>query len=301
MMISYRNQAILALWLILIAFPCHGASQTGSERKYIIKEGIGIEECPVKLCEEKTFNGLFQGTRVGSYLSAQQHGVEVLIVRGRVSAMFFFFNSKNNNSFNGETDTGIGKDSSRDDVIRKYGEPSYILASPVYSDSGEEAQEETLGYEEKGIIFTLVNNRLVDIRIHPPTSKKPDISIEAKRTKLLGEWIQDGIYSQKIPFKKAFLSGQVGAVLRLEAGGKAIMFIPCDVNEKITKNLKIEGTWSLNDRGEFAMQYKEENIAIKGMLTIDEESKDIDQLIIKQADNKTQKYGRLDRSRLNCD
>ena len=78
------------------------------------------------------------------------------------------------------------------------------------------------------------------------------------------------------------------------------MFIPCDVNEAITRKLKIEGAWSLNDRGEFEMQYKEEDAGIKGMLTIDEESEDIDQLIIKQADNRTKKFGRFDPSQLNC-
>jgi hypothetical protein len=299
MMISFQKQAILAIFLSVSAFTCYGEPQTGSGRKYIIKEGVGIAECPIKLCEEKTFSELFQSTKAGTSLLAPQHGVEGRVVRGRVKTMFFFFNSEKKNSFNGETEAGIGKDSSRDDVIRKYGKPNDILVFPVYLASGENGQEETLLYKEKGIIFTFVNNRLVDIRVSSPTGNRPDISIEAKRTKLLGEWI-GGAYSPKIPFKEAFLTGQVGAVVRLEAGGKAVMFIPCDVNEAITRNLKMEGAWSLNDLGEFEMQFKEKNAGIKGMLTIDEESEDIDQLIIRQADDRTRKFGRFDRSQLNC-
>lgn len=297
---TIRIRLMTLLLAGVAASTAYGEPQKSSG-EYIIKTGVGIEECPIKLCDEKRFNELFQSTRTGSYLLAHQQGVEALLRRGKVRTLFFYFNSETKNSFNGKTETGIDKSSARDDVIRQYGETKDILSGPVFMASGEKAQEETLGYNEKGISFTFVNDKLADIRVYSPPISQPDISIQEKRAKLVGEWLENWADSEILPFKEAFLIGQVGAVLGLEAGGKAVLFIPCNVNEKITKDLKLTGTWSLNDRGEFETQFKEKNAAIGGMLTIDEESEDIDQLIVKQGDNTSRRFGRLDRSQVICD
>ncbi|MDP1635008.1 MAG: hypothetical protein Q8L69_10050 [Gallionellaceae bacterium] len=291
---------MILLFLGIVASTAYGEPQISTERQYKIKAGVGLEECPIELCDETRFNQQFQSTKTGAYLLAPQQGVDALLRRGKVRTFFFYFNSERKGSFNGKTEAGIEKSSTRDDVIRQYGKTNDILIGPVSLDSGGWGEVETLRYEQKGISFTFINKKLADIRVYSPPLSRPDISIQEKRSKLLGEWVANWAYSQNVPYKEALLTGRVSAALRLEAGGTAMMYIPCDINEKFTKDMKITGTWNLNDRGEFEAQFKQKSVGIKGMLMIDEESEDIDQLIITQTNNMTKKFGRFDRSQLNC-
>lgn len=137
------------------------------ERQYEIQAGIGLRECSLGMLETD-FRRLFGGVdrkysidgKKFCFISSKDNGVDVLIENGRIKTMFFFFSSDGYRPFCGETDKGIGRSSSIDDVVESYGRPDILEES-------ESASSETsidVEYSQLGINFTFQNNILKDIR-----------------------------------------------------------------------------------------------------------------------------------------
>jgi hypothetical protein len=144
---------------------------------YIILPGIGVKECSLGM-NKRNFRREFGAKRLGHdssiedvktetayYLRAKNKGVDALIERGKMRTLFFYFISKTHKSFSGETDKGIGRDSSIEDVVTNYGEPDDVhesVASNYAAIPG--AHKKWLHYDSLNISFTFLNGRLADIR-----------------------------------------------------------------------------------------------------------------------------------------
>lgn len=317
----------------LFAPTCFANPDTRNNNEQVITAGVGLSACPIG-CDKQQFVSLFSEAKIpGSSVLAWNHGIEAHTMRGRVVAVFFYFNTKRmsesdadtsknlweeffergaelekkfgtKSDFRGRTNTGIGADSSIKDVIKSHGKPDkrYEGIGPF-----GKGQEVSLEYSRKGISFTFINNRLSDIRIFSPPQAAPTLSSKELREKLLGEW-QHNLLSgyQGMPFKENFLTGNIGPVLSLNSDETASYTIPCDVNEKLNTKLRLEGRWKLTDKSFFSLSLKGKegdeviDLSIEGKLRLDEKSDEIDHLIVTQTNDKSTKYGRFNRSLLNC-
>lgn len=296
-MSGFQKPIFAFVLLCAVVATCSGETQSEGGG-YIIRAGIGIEECPIR-CDEKTFKELFQGTKSGGYLVAPKKGVDALIVRGKVHTLFFYINSPNEFKFHGLTDTGIGVDSSIKDVIQAYGKPEKVISGPVTLTQGKVGEEDSLIFRKQGISFTFIDGRLADIRVQAVPADT-DMSAQEKRSKLVGEWSVNWGYSPESSYREAFLRGIVGPVLRFENYGLAVLYIPCDINEKVTKDTKITGTWSVSDNSEIDVRFEVNDAGFKGKLTIDEESEEADLLLVKQNDGSVKRFVRFDQTRFQC-
>jgi len=131
-----------------------------------IIQGVGLKECYLGM-DASFFQRAFGGKREGQYLIAPNHGVDALIVDGKISELFFYFYSKTKSSFAGSTDRGINANSSPLDVTAKYGQPDRIGQS-VISQYGAMpgANEKSMEYPRFGVTFTFWDDKLADIRIY---------------------------------------------------------------------------------------------------------------------------------------
>lgn len=328
-MINQTIALFLAALFGLYTSTCFATPEPQSNDEQVITAGIGLSACPIG-CDKHQFVSLFSESKnIGSYVHVGNHGIEASVKRGHIAAVFFYFNTNRtresntgaptdllekwitwNNSefgaksdFNGRTNTGIGADSSINDVIKTYGKPEEYWEGPGPYSKG---QEIGLDYSSKGIFFTFIDNRLSDIRVFSPPKAPPALSTKELRERLIGEW-QLNLHSgnQGLPFKEGFLTGSFGPVLTLNADETASYTIPCDINEEINtinKKLRLGGQWKLTDDGFFSLPLQLDGIdvSIKGQLLFDEQSDEIDHLVIAQAKDKSTKFGRFSRSLLNC-
>lgn len=303
------------------------SAKSPGDSTQIITAGTGLSACPIG-CDAQQFVLLFPGAKVsGSHILVRDRGVEVMVRHSRIVTFFFYFNTNITNEssvsaqtsllgainkrinndfgpksdFKGRTDTGIGGDSSIDDVIMKYGKPDeYLKGTGPYGNG----QEISLSYVNKGISFTFLNNRLSDIRVFSPPKAPPVLSASELRKKIVGEW-QVNLHSahQGMSFKEGFLTGTFGTVLTLNSDETALMTVPCDVDERANSKLRLNGQWKLTDKGYFSLHFMFEGKEMpfsSGELQLDDQSDEIDHLIIKQIDGKSVNFGRFNRSLLNC-
>ncbi|WP_218192559.1 hypothetical protein [Pseudomonas sp. Irchel s3h17] len=133
--------------------------------RYLITSGVGLPDCRIGK-DENNFIEQFGGKKWEDYWTAESKGVGVKVVDGKIATMFFFFYSKTHTSFDGQTNVGIGKNSSINDVVRAYGEPQRIGESDLPDSSAMPgAHEISLEYPSMGIVFTFWDRRLADIRV----------------------------------------------------------------------------------------------------------------------------------------
>lgn len=125
--------------------------------KYTIVAGEGVGACRIGANKQAAID-LF-GKPVhdeASHLEFPSAGVEIAYDENeRILTIFLVFRSPPNSQFSGRTDLGIGADSSVDDVLAAYGQPTGIM----------DFTEKTLAYDAHGIHFTFAKGRLVDIRV----------------------------------------------------------------------------------------------------------------------------------------
>ncbi len=309
----------MAVLSVLFTQACFADAEFQNNNEQIITAGIGLDACPIG-CDQHQFASLFSEVQhTGGSVFAHNDGVEAAVRRGRIVAVFFFFNKNRTHQldsggaaryganpnmksdFHGRTDTGIGADSSIDDVIKNYGKPDRYWETLGRIEKGKEI---SLAYASKGISFTFFDGRLGDIRVSSPSKESPSLSGNELREKLLGEW-QLNLYSmyQGLSFKEAFLQGLAGPVLNFHSDGTVLFTVPCDVNEVVNKKSIINGKWELEESGFISIYAKKEgdDLSVKGQLQFDDKSDEIDHLLIAQENGKNTYLGRFDRSLLKCD
>ena len=323
-----RRIAKMAAWflplsiLFFAATECRAQSAREHEKAEVVSAGTGIAACPIG-CDVERFVALFPEARwSGMFLLDRKRGVEARVRRGHIATLIVFFNSATQRretallsaevhglsvatygkqfDFKGKTDTGIGAESSIDDVIGIYGQPED-------RDDGAglavENKEVSLDYPSKGILFTFQNDRLSDIRIFRPSRPVVKRNPEDLREKMLGSW-QLGLHSggQALPFKREFLTGNVGPVLVLNADHSATYGIPCDIDETLNMKLNAVGRWELSDDGHFALplMIQGDDVSIVGQVRIDEESDEIDHLVVDSENEAVFRFGRFDPVLLKC-
>lgn len=132
----------------------------------IITPGVGLAECSIGKYES-CFIEQFCGEQWENYWIVKSKGVDVRVMNGKITSMFFYFYSRSHVNFDGKTSAGIGRNSTIDDVIRSYGNPSKVGNSMVPSSGAMPgAHEISLVYPSMGIEFTFWDRRLADVRIY---------------------------------------------------------------------------------------------------------------------------------------
>jgi uncharacterized protein YegJ (DUF2314 family) len=132
-------------------------SNTMASAKHTIVAGEGVGPCRIG-ANKQTATDLFGAPArdESSHLEFPSAGVEIAYdEHQRIVTIFLFFRSPPNAPFNGRTHLGIGADSSVDDVVAAYGEPTRSFGFT----------EKTLDYDALGITFTFAKGQLVDIRV----------------------------------------------------------------------------------------------------------------------------------------
>ncbi|PVY40932.1 hypothetical protein [Pontibacter virosus] len=103
------------------------------------------------------------------YYNFYDKGIEFTVAGNQVRTIFLYYISNKYQPFNGQTDKGINKESTIEDVLKNYGEPDRIGQSIISSGSAFAGQEDyNMNYYSKGITFTFYNKKLADIRIYKP-------------------------------------------------------------------------------------------------------------------------------------
>ena len=117
------------------------------------------------------------------------------------------------------------------------------------------------------------------------------------REKMLGSW-QLGLHSggRASPFKREFLTGQVAPVLVLRADHLATYGIPCEINETLHMKINAIGRWDLSEEGHFTLpqMIQGDDVSIMGRLRTDEESDEIDHLVVDRENERLFQFGRFD-------
>jgi len=145
-----------------------------SNTRFIITPGVGLPECSIgknKNCFIEQFGGEQMAIEnFTEYWLAKPKGVEIIVKDDKIETMFFYFYSPSYASFDGKTNVGIGQNSTINDVIRAYGQPTKTDNS-IISEYGAMpgTHEIYLYYARMGITFTFWNNRLADIRVFKPS------------------------------------------------------------------------------------------------------------------------------------
>lgn len=292
-----------------------------------IVAGVGLRECPIG-CPAEQFSALFDDSRIRyRSLMADGSGIGANIIHGKIAVVFFYFNTKQvsaeanaqrfpplfgsevrgpvpqKNDFPGKTDTGIGADSTIQDVIDRYGGPD----QPLDETPNPWWDSVDLAYSSQGIAFTFAGKRLEHITV----SAKPDahhhFSIEETRARLVGEWqmgLWDENYNQQF---KALVRGRVISplIFKLDAGGTATSFIPCDLDERANTKFHIKGTWALAKDGTFSLRFPSSPVpgmSIQGKAELDDQSGETDLLYVTLKDEADQiRFGRVNRAVLKCE
>lgn len=148
--------------------PSPGLEKT--EQGYLITPGVGIENLSLNdsIQHARTHFSPHFVTKDG-YLLLPSKGIDTAYdVNGKIKTIFLYYRLPEYTTFYGETDKGIGKDSSVEEVYAAYGVPT-AESDSVISAFGAlpGAQEHSMDYEHQGITFTFWDNRLADIRIFP--------------------------------------------------------------------------------------------------------------------------------------
>jgi hypothetical protein len=105
----------------------------------VIRAGYGIPSCHIEMSVDE----LDSEWRIPSdsalaeeFLCNKHAGIDVKHQDGRISAIFFYYRSKESDLYYGKTEKSVSTGNSLNQIREKYGDPSYIGKS-VQSDLGE--------------------------------------------------------------------------------------------------------------------------------------------------------------------
>lgn len=165
-------RALLVSILCLNLASC-GLSESHSktDHKFLITPGIGIKNLSLKdsIQNAKTqFSSEF--VEKNGYLLLPTKGFDASYGEdGKIRAIFLYYKLPGYMTFNGITDKGIGKESSKKDVLKAYGPPTREGDSIISAfGSVPGAHEHTITYAHQGIEFTFWDDKLADIRVITP-------------------------------------------------------------------------------------------------------------------------------------
>jgi hypothetical protein len=158
-----------------------GTTSTAADDSKVIRPGYGISMCHVGMHASaltdgwKQYAGSEERSRRNTFNAAL--GIEVVAKDDRVMTVFFQYLSHDKQPFKGSTEKTIGSESTIEDVRKMYGEPSFITKSEQ-SEFGAYpgAQETRIVYEEQGIEFVFIDDKLATITV---TAARPRTDYDA--------------------------------------------------------------------------------------------------------------------------
>jgi hypothetical protein len=164
-----KNYLIVFILVVLIV-SCKVSRQTTNQIGTTIIEGNGIKGVKIGNNLKDVLKITGKPSKIDEeYYDFYNKGIEFTIAENQVKTIFLFYISKKYQPFNGQTDKGINKENTIEDVLKSYGEPDRIGQSIISSGSAFAGQEDyNMNYYSKGITFTFYNKRLADIRIYKP-------------------------------------------------------------------------------------------------------------------------------------
>jgi hypothetical protein len=142
-----------------------------SQQDFVIIPGVGIKNLSLNDTVQQAKSNFSQDfvARDG-YLFLPSRGLDASYsADSRIRTIFLYYKLPNYKPFKGMTETGIGVNSSIEDVYKAYGSPTREGDS-VISEFGSVpgAHEHTISYEHLGIEFTFWDKKLADIRVSTP-------------------------------------------------------------------------------------------------------------------------------------
>ena len=158
---------LIVFALVALTVSCKVLKPTTSQISATIIEGSGIQGISVGDNINDVLKVIGKPSNFDEeYYSFYDKGVDFAVEDNKVHTIFLYYISKVHQPFNGQTETGINKESTIEEVIERYGEPERIGKSILSSYSGFPGQEDyNLNYYSKGITFTFYNKKLADIRV----------------------------------------------------------------------------------------------------------------------------------------
>lgn len=165
-----KKSYLIVLVLVALIVGCKVSRQPRNQIGTTIIEGNGIQGIKVGDNIKDVLKITGKPSKIDEgYYDFYDKGIEFTLAENQVKTIFLFYISKKYQPFNGQTDKGINKGSTIEDVLKIYGEPDRIGQSIISSGSAFAGQEDyNMNYYSKGITFTFYNKRLADIRIYKP-------------------------------------------------------------------------------------------------------------------------------------
>lgn len=178
---------LLSLTLVLLPFGCGAVDPTMQQEPIPAEAGNPPQETPsdsttskrhivsgdglanLKIGDDKRVAlDLFGESSESSsgYLSFPTHGISVKHdENGKITHLFYYFCTPKYSVFDGATAAGICEGSVIADVVNEYGKPTKRGESVVSKFGAKPgANEVSLLYEDKGLVFTFWDDTLADVR-----------------------------------------------------------------------------------------------------------------------------------------